>query len=235
MELLFQNQAVLKDVVLMEPQAKRYIAFFDLDRTLLSINSGSVLVREAYKRGLISTSDLVNAIYLSFLYKFQLRDTALIVAGMGRWLKGVTVEEMNVLSEHIVNKHLIDAIRPEIFSEIKFHRQNNAEIVILSSAIIQICKPLGSYIGADNIICTVMDIADGVFKGSAENKFCLEDEKRIRLMEYCEMRSYNLSEAFYYGDSISDLLALEVVGHPVCVKPDRKLSRIAHKNGWRVI
>jgi putative phosphoserine phosphatase/1-acylglycerol-3-phosphate O-acyltransferase len=219
----------------MEPEAKRYVAFFDLDKTLLSINSGSILVREAYKRGLMSTSDLVNAIYLSFLYKFHLRDTALIVAGMGRWLKGVTVEEVDVLSEHVVKKHLIDAIRPEIYSEINYHRQNRAEIVILSSAIIQICKPLGSYIGADNIICTVMDVADGVFKGSAENKFCLEDEKRMRLLQYCEMRNYSLDEAFYYGDSISDLSALEVVGHPVCVQPDRKLSRIAHENGWRIL
>jgi phosphoserine phosphatase len=49
------------------------------------------------------------------------------------------------------------------------------------------------------------------------------------------MRNYSLSEAYYYGDSISDLSALEVVGHPVCVQPDRKLSRIAHKNGWRII
>lgn len=218
----------------MEPQAKRYVAFFDLDKTILSINSGSVLVREAYKRGLMSTSDLLNAIYLSLLYKFQLRDTTLIISGMGRWLKGLTVDEVNVLSEHVVNKHLIDAIRPEIYSEIKFHKENNAEVVILSSVIIQICRPLASYIGMDNFICTAMEVADGVFTGSAENKFCFEDEKRVRLKQYCEVGNYNLSEAFYYGDSISDFPALEVVGHPVCVEPDRKLSRIARERGWRV-
>lgn len=219
----------------MEPTVKRYAAFFDLDDTLLSINSGSVLVREAYKSGLMSTSDLLNAIYLSWLYKFHLRDTSIIVSGMGRWLKGMTLDEMNVLAEHVVNKHLVDAIRPEIYSEIRFHRENNGEIVILSSAIIQICRPLGSYIGADNIVCTVMEVADGVFTGLPENKFCFEDEKRIRLIQYCEMRNYNLNETFYYGDSISDLPALKVVGHPVCVQPDRRLSRISHKNGWRIL
>ena len=219
----------------MEPTAKRYVAFFDLDDTLLSINSGSVLVREAYKSGLMSTSDLLNAIYLSWLYKFHLRDTSIIVSGMGRWLKGMTPDEMNVLAEHVVNKHLVDAIRPEIYSEIRFHRENNGEIVILSSAIIQICRPLGSYIGADNIVCTVMEVADGFFTGLPENKFCFEDEKRIRLIQYCEMRNYTLNETFYYGDSISDLQALKVVGHPVCVQPDRRLSRISHKNGWRIL
>ena len=219
----------------MDLKAKRYVAFFDLDKTLLSINSGSVLVREAYKRGIMSISDLLNAIFLSLLYKFHLRDTSLIVSGMGRWLKGMTLDEMDALAEHVVNKHLIKAIRPEICSEIKIHRENNAEIVILSSAIGQICKPIGLYIGADNIICTEMEVLDGVFTGSAENKFCFEDEKRIRLIQYCEIRNYNLSEAFYYGDSISDLAVLEVVGHPVCVQPDRRLSGISNKNGWRIL
>jgi len=219
----------------MEPTPKRYAAFFDLDETILSINSGSVLVREAYKKGLMSTSDLLNAIYLSWLYKFHLRDTSIIVSGMGRWLKGMTLDEMNVLSEHVINKHLVDAIRPEIYSEIKLHRENNAEIVILSSAIIQICRPLGSYVGADNIVCTVMEVADGVFTGLPENKFCFEDEKRIRLIQYCEMKNYNLNETYYYGDSISDLPALKVVGHPVCVRPDRRLSRVSHENGWRIL
>jgi len=217
----------------MVPQTKRYVAFFDIDNTILSINSGSALVREAYKIGLMSTSDLLNAIYLSWLYKFHLRDTDLIVSGMGRWLKGHTVDEVNLLSEHVVNKHLVNAIRPEIYSEIKFHKENNAEVVILSSVIIQICRQLGSYIGVDNIICTVMEVADGVFTGSPENNFCIGDEKRLRLMQYCEMRNYFLSEAFYYGDSISDLTALKAVGNPVCVQPDRKLSRIAHEKGWR--
>jgi len=219
----------------MEPKAKSYAAFFDLDKTLLSINSGSVLVREAYKRGSMSTTDLLNAIYLSLLYKFHLRETSIIVSGMGKWLKGMTPEDMNVLADNVVKKHLVDAIRPEIYSEIKFHRENNAEIVILSSAIFQICKPLGSHIGADNILCTVMEVTDGVFTGLPENKFCFEDEKRVQLIHYCEMRNYNLSEAFYYGDSMSDLQALKVVGHPVCVQPDRRLSRVAYKNGWKII
>jgi len=219
----------------MEPTPKSYAAFFDLDKTLLSINSGSVLVREAYRRGLMSTSDLLNAIYLSWLYKFNLRDTSIIVSGMGRWLKGMTLDDMEALSEHVVNKHLVEAIRPEIFNEIRFHRENNAEVVILSSAIVQICKTIGSYIGADNIVCTVMEVADGVFTGLPEKNFCFEDEKRIRLIQYCEMRNYNLSEAFYYGDSISDLSALQVVGHPVCVQPDNRLSRISHAKGWRIL
>ena len=219
----------------MDPHTKSYVAFFDLDKTILSINSGTVLVRESYKNGFMRTSDLLNAVFLSLLYKFHLRDTATIILGMGKWLKGLTVDEVNVLSKQIVNTHLINAIRPQIFSEIKFHRQNNAEVVILSSVIYHICKPLGYYLGFDNLICTTMEVIDGVFTGRPEKKFCFDDEKRVRLIEYCEVRNYSLSESYYYGDSISDFPALEVVGHPVCVSPDKKLARIARKRDWRVI
>jgi HAD superfamily hydrolase (TIGR01490 family) len=216
-------------------QTKSYIAFFDLDRTILSLNSGSVLVREAYKGGFMSTANLLNAIYLSWLYKFHLRDTAVIISGMGKWLKGLTINEVDALSEHIVNNYLLKAVRPELFSEIKFHKANNAEVVILSSVIMQICKSLGTHLDIDNQICTMMEVINGVFTGLPEGKFCFDDEKRVRLIEYCEARQYNLSESFYYGDSIADFPALEVVGHPVCVTPDKKLARIAQKRGWRIL
>ncbi len=212
-----------------------YIAFFDLDRTILNLNSGPVLVREAYKSGFMSTSNLLNAIYYSWLYKFHLRDTARIIAGMGKWLKGLTVNEVSALSELIVTNHLLHAIRPELVSEIKFHKEKNAEVVILSSVIVQICKSLGSHLGVDNQICTTMEVVDGVFTGLPSGKFCFDDEKRVRLIEYCKNNNYDPAESYYYGDSIADFPALEVVGHPVCVYPDRKLATIAGKRKWRII
>jgi HAD superfamily hydrolase (TIGR01490 family) len=216
-------------------QPKTYIAFFDLDRTIISLNSGSVLVREAYKSGFMSTANLLKAIYLSVLYKFNLRDTSGIISAMGKWLKGRTVNEVDHLSEQIVNSHLLGAVRPEIFSEIELHKANNAEIVILSSVIIQICKPLACRLGVDNQICTTMEVIDGIFTGLPEGKFCFDEEKRIRLIEYCKEKNYKPGEAFYYGDSIADFPALEVVGNPVCVSPDRKLALIARKRKWRIL
>jgi len=213
---------------------KSYIAFFDLDKTILSINSGPLLVREAFKRGLMSTKDLLDALYLSWLYKLHLRDTSLLISGMGRWLKGITVDDVSELSEHVVNKYLVNAIRPEILTEISFHKERNAEIVILSSVMINICRSLGPHLGIDKYICTVMEVKDGVLTGLPVKSFCFKDEKRIRLVEYCKIMNYNLSNAFYYGDSIPDLQALEVVGYPVCVAPDKRLLKIARERGWKI-
>ena len=140
---------------------KDYIAFFDLDRTILSANSGAVLVRMAYKKGLLSTRSLISAIYQSYLYKFNLRETDQIISKMGSWVKGFPEESLNNLSDLIVNDLLIDSIRPEIYKEISFHKERYAEVVLLSSALASICNPIGKHLGMNQIICTSMEVING--------------------------------------------------------------------------
>ena len=125
---------------------KNYIAFFDLDRTIIYKNSGAVLVRQAYKNGFLNTRSLLNAIYQAYLYKFNLRNTDLIISKMGTWVKGFPVDSLNRLSEAIVKNYLLQTIRPEIFKEIRFHKEQNAEVVLLSSAISSVCNPIGAHL-----------------------------------------------------------------------------------------
>ena len=209
-----------------------YIACFDLDRTIISVNSGSLLVRQAFKKGLMSTGDLLNAIFQSYLYKFNLRDTNRIISRMGTWLKGLSIESIAELSEEVVNSYLINAIRPEIIKEIRFHQDQNGRIVMLSSEISEICGPIAGKLGFEDIICTEMETADGILTGNPVGNFCFGEEKRVRLTEFCITENYRLTEAFYYADSVSDLPALEAVGHPVCISPDKKLRRIALQKEW---
>jgi len=218
----------------MESVSKSYVAFFDLDKTILNINSGSVLVREGHKAGLISTRDYLNAILLSLQYKFHLRDTNKIIAGMGKWLCGKSHIEVESFSELIVSNFLIGSIRPEILSEIKMHKENNAGLVILSSALIGICKPIEKYLGFDALICTSMEVLNGIYTGQPVGKYCFEDEKGVRLKDYCDLMNYDINSAYYYGDSIADLQALNLVGNPVCISPDKKLNRIALEKGWEI-
>jgi HAD superfamily hydrolase (TIGR01490 family) len=213
---------------------KNYIVFFDLDRTIISRNSGSLVVWQAYKKGVMSTGNLINAIFQSYLYKFKLRDTNLIISKMGTWLKGLRNEIIDELSKEVVDKYLIRSIRPEIIKEMGFHRENNACLVILSSAISSICFLIGRYLGVEEIICTTMETDEGIMTGNPAGNFCFGDEKRIRLLSFCEKNHYDPAEAWYYADSVSDLPAFEIVGHPVCITPDKKLTRIAREKGWKI-
>jgi HAD superfamily hydrolase (TIGR01490 family) len=219
----------------MEQKPKTYASFYDLDLTILSVNSGPIVVLEAYRKGMMGTRSILNAILQGYLYKLNLRDTNVIISKMGLWLKGINNSTLIKLSGEVVEKYLEPAIRPEIMDEIAFHRRNNGEIVILSSVISSISNPLGKYLEADSVLCTEMEVKDGFLTGHPVGKFCFGPEKRERLISFCKERNYNPTESWYYADSISDLDAFEAVGHQVCVSPDRKLKQIALKRGWEIL
>ena len=211
-----------------------YIAFFDLDRTLLKVNSGKVLIRRAHQTGLMNTRDIIHAIYLSFLHKFDLRKTVQIVSQMPNWLAGISEQKLLDLSEKIVNNELVDLIRPEMQNVIKKHKENNARLVILSAALPYICNPIARYLQFDDIICSELEVVNGLFTGIPRGRLCLSEEKSSRLNDFCALHKCSVNDVYYYGDSIEDLPVLDTVGYPVCINPDKKLAKIAIKKGWTI-
>ncbi|MEA1878888.1 MAG: HAD-IB family hydrolase [Bacteroidota bacterium] len=212
-----------------------YNVFVDLDKTVLSLNSGTVLVRNAHSEGLMRTRDLLNGLYLSVLYKMEWRDTRKIINAMAMWMKGLREEVFSEFAARIVKDHLIDLIRPEMKEEISRHRSQGARIVMLSAALSYICDPIGEYLEMDHIISSHLEVKDGLFTGKPIGRLCFGVEKLKSLKSYCKENPCELTNDYYYADSISDLHVLKVVGHPVCVDPDKRLARYAKRHNWRVI
>jgi HAD superfamily hydrolase (TIGR01490 family) len=214
---------------------EKYIAFFDLDRTLISVNSGKILIETAYSKGLITRLQLINAIWLSFLYKFGLWDTIKIIDSMTSWLNGIDESAMNELTKDIFEKEIKHNIRPELIEEILIHKQEGGSVVILSSAIGAICNPVAEYLDIDDVICSGLEIKEGVFTGRPSGTFCFGEEKVNRLNSYCAEKKISPAVTWYYGDSIADFPVLSATGNPVCVYPDKKLLRKAIKRNWKII
>jgi HAD superfamily hydrolase (TIGR01490 family) len=202
---------------------KKYIAFFDLDRTIISSNSGKILIQHSYKQGMMTSKDLMKGIYLSLLYRFELKDITKIITAMVKWMKGLT------------DYHLSKSIRYEVNSEINFHKKMGARVVILSSAILPICRNVADYLEMDDIICSNLEIVDGIYTGRPDGPLCFGEEKVTRLIDYCRLNGINPLDSWYYGDSFSDLAVLSSVGNPVCINPDKKLKKAAQKKGWKIL
>ena len=107
--------------------------------------------------------------------------------------------------------------------------------MILSSALTTICRQMAENLNIDDIICSGLEVKNGYMTGRPLGHLCFGEEKAVRLKRYCEIFNFSLSEAWYYGDSISDLHALSVVGNPVCVNPDKKLKKAAKRRGWKIV
>ena len=214
--------------------SKSYFAFFDLDHTITSSVSGKELVLGAFKKGLMSRTDLVSAIFLSLFHKMNLVNPSEAIDKMGGWVKGINAGTMENLCSKVFNETLLPSVYPEAKNEIRLHKERGAGLIILSSSLSPICRSMAEYLGMDDILCSDLESVDGVLTGKSRSKFCFGEEKAVRLREYCEKNNSKLQDAWYYGDAYADLPALSIVGHPVCINPERRLERIAKKNGWKI-
>ena len=212
-----------------------YIVFIDLDKTLLTTNSGKALVWASYKKGYLTTFNLVKAITLSIIFRLRIINSVRITGLLIKWLRGVPETTVEELAEQVVKVKLISMLRPSMLREIEQHQSKGAQIVLLSASMPYVCKPLARYLKLDDVICSAMELEKGIFTGKTKGKICMEKEKKDRLRQYCHDNSYSLRKAYCYGDSYSDRFALESVGNPICVAPDKRLRKLSGIRKWPVI
>lgn len=212
-----------------------YSAFYDLDHTILDGNSATHLVQEAHKRGVMTERQYRHAIWLSILYKLNVGEPTKMIDRMLSWLKGVEEASIMKLSQDIFDHIIKETIRPEILETIREHRAKRAAVILLSSATTPICQPVSQYMELDDMICTQLEVENGILTGHTRGKLVYGQEKKVRMLAYCQKKGFEPQEAWYYGDSHTDRYVMEAVGHPVAVSPDKKLLRIATRQAWPII
>ena len=213
----------------------KYVAFYDLDHTILVDNSATHLINEARKRGVMTKKNYRHAVLLSILYKLGIGNSSKIIARMITWLKGLREEVISELCLDVFNEMIIQKIRPEILTTMEEHRSGKGAVVLLSSASKPICEPAFSHLNLDDMICSHLESNDGILTGKPEGKLVYGEEKKSRLLAYCKAHGFDPAAAFYYGDSYTDYHVMAAVGNPVAVDPDKKLCKIALANNWPIL
>ena len=74
-------------------------------------------------------SDLLSAIFLSIIYKMRLVDPAKAINKMGRWVKGIMIEDLEKLCAGVSEEILIPSIYKKAREEIRIHKENNQDLL----------------------------------------------------------------------------------------------------------
>ena len=213
----------------------KYVAFYDLDHTILVDNSATHLINEARKRGIMSEKHFRHAVWLSILYKLGIGDSTKMIIRMLSWLRGLNENEIKQLCLEVFNQQIVHKIRPEILATMEKHRSESGAVVLLSSASEPICSPVAGHLAMDDVICSRLETENGILTGRTVGNLVYGREKENRLLTYCTGHGYDPDMAYYYGDSYTDQHVMATVGHPVAVDPDKRLCRIAEKKGWPIL
>lgn len=114
------------------------------------------------------------------------------------------------------------------------HRQRGDRIVLVSGSFPAVLEPLSAQLGADELLCTRPRVTDGRFTGGVEQPM-IGIHKTHAARQLMARAGISPAECAAYGDHLSDLSLLELVGHPGVVPNDPSLLAIAQTRNWRIL
>jgi HAD superfamily hydrolase (TIGR01490 family) len=215
----------------------RTAAFFDLDKTIIATSSAFAFTKPFQAGGLISRRTVLRTAYGQFVYLLggadhdQMEKMRLFLSQLVAGWEVATVRD-------IVAETLHEVVDPVVYEEavslIAEHHAAGRDVVIVSASGTDIVEPIGEMLGADDVVASRLEVADGAYTGVI-SYYAYAEEKARAIRDLAEQRGYDLADCYAYSDSVTDVPMLEEVGHPHAVNPDKELRKVAASRGWPVL
>jgi alcohol-forming fatty acyl-CoA reductase len=146
---------------------------------------------------------------------------------------GLDYEVMKGLGREALDAVTLRRIYPEGMRRIREHKRAGHRVLLLTGALDVVVEPLAELLDVE-VDCAHLLVKEGRLTGDLQAPPPAGEARGTLLEEYASRNGIVLSDSFAYADSLSDLGMLELVGTPVAVNPDARLSQVAGQRGWRV-
>jgi HAD superfamily hydrolase (TIGR01490 family) len=209
-------------------------AFFDMDKTLIAENSGSLYMRYRRQRGEVGRMELLRGLGSYLRYKVGLLDIQNWTRSMSLEFRGQSERELEAEAVRWVEEMVAEQIYPEARELVSEHLARGHLVAIVSGATYYVVAPVARCLGIEHMLYTRLEVVEGLFTGKVVEPVCFEEGKIYWLEKFIEEQGISLAKSWFYTDSITDLPLLDLVGHPVVTNPDHMLYRTARKRRWPV-
>ena len=227
------HQDVVAEVLKL-PDGPQIGAFFDFDGTVISGYSVTAFLKEQIRRGHLSPRELVEL--MSAMASFGLGDvgfSAMMVAA-SQFLRGIREDSYANFGEELFESHIARLIYPESRALVRAHLKKGHTVAIISSATPYQVRPAARELGVEHVLCTELEVKDGVFTGAVIQPTCFGPGKVTAAESLSERFGADLDQSFFYSDSYDDIQLLERVGNPRPLNPNQRLLAVAEQKGWPV-
>lgn len=210
-------------------------AFFDLDGTLLAVNSGGLWARRQRDLGRISRLQYLQAIGYLIAYRLHGIDIVDVTRKALLTVKGKREEDVAAETERWYLDEVAPRAAPGAWPAIEAHRQEGHLLVLLTSSSPYESAVATEHFALDAPLSSSYEVVDGVFTGEPKLPLCYGEGKIHYAERFALERSVDLDESYFYSDSSSDLPMLARVGNPRAVNPDPWLRLQAIRRGWPIL
>lgn len=210
----------------------RRAAFFDMDRTLVRVNTARLYARWLARRGEARRRDVARFGLWLARYHLGVIDAAAIARRLALPFAGRHEAPFAAEVERWVREEVLSQIAPAAVAEVERRRSEGWVPVLLTSSTVYSAAPVARAAGIEHVLASRLDVEGGVFTGRIVEPFCYAAGKVSIAERWAAEHEVELGESAFFTDSISDLAMLERVGAPVVVNPDPRLRWVARQRRW---
>ncbi|HEY0138043.1 MAG TPA: HAD family hydrolase [Nannocystis sp.] len=216
------------------PAAGKVGAFFDVDHTLLDVNSGARWLRHAWRTGQTSSLQALRALGWLVRYRLALLDLEAVSALVARDYRGYSAADLDAEARSWFRRDIEAHVCIEGRARVADHLAKGHVVALLTSGTRFSVTPLAELLGVTHLLCTELEVEAGKLTGRHIAPACAGAGKVVYGERFAAEHGIDLSRSYFYTDSYSDLPMLERVGCPRVVNPDPRLKQRARSRGWEI-
>jgi HAD superfamily hydrolase (TIGR01490 family) len=207
---------------------------FDVDHTITRGSTGRRFAEAAAREGVIKLRHLF---FIPFNYAAYRLGSGGVSFFEGDFpvIKGVEKATLERMGREVFERRTRKALRPELLELIASIKAEGWPVVLATSSLDFIVRPLAELIGAEAVLASELEYEGGRCTGRLDGAALFGAAKRDRVLAFAAARGVAPADCAFYSDSIHDLPLLLEVGQPVAVCPDRRLRKEARDRGWKIL
>lgn len=215
------------------------IALFDLDHTLLPIDSDHAWGEFTIARGWVDPVEFKSR---NDDFYAQYQAGTLDVHAYVRFATAAICRQGAISSIAAHADFMRDsqkAIKPQALALVQEHQRQGDTVAIVTATNEFVTRPIAQAFGVSELIAVELerDALAGWYTGAIRGVPSFREGKVTRVEQWLHARglAWDGVQTTFYSDSMNDLPLLEKATVPVATNPDARLRALAVARGWRIL
>lgn len=226
-----------------QPPAEVRVALFDLDHTLIPLDSDHAWGEFTIQRGWV---DPVAFKRDNDAFYAQYQAGTLDVQAYVRFATAAVCQQgaISSIAAHadFMRATIENAIKPQALELVRSHQRAGDLVAIVTATNEFVTRPIAQAFGVMELIAVELERDDqpdgsGWFTGAIHGVPSFREGKVVRVAQWLQARGlgWDRVHTTFYSDSLNDLPLLEKATVPVATNPDARLRALAQQRGWRIL